>query len=466
MRPVKWMIVVLVSLAGVSYGTENDTRYSMIGSAYLDNQSYGVLERICDEAGGRPAGSEQNEKAISILKAELESIGFRVNLEKFQMPGWVRGNDVVQIKEPVNLKLQAAALGYVDRVPVFESRVVYAGYGSEETFRNLTVKNRIVLVSSEKPPLGKELMRSEIIELAGKYGAKAVLFINRKPGGLNLAGTGNFQGTPTAVPAYSLTFEEGKRLARLLEKNIPVTIRIDTRSFCKEIETSNLTVTIPGKVKDKIVVGAHLDSWDLSQGGIDNGLGTAILFDVARILKKYSPDNYYTIEFVWFNGEELGLWGAKNYAGIHHDDPVVAMINMDMTGTPTGFNAMGFDYLLPFLQSLKDKLNGFELKNGVISRPWTNSDHMPFLLKGIPVIGLQAHLDESMVKYYHSHGDSFDKVNKKYLSDAAAVVSILVKELANDSEIPLKRLTDTETANMLIKFDLYDRLERQGEWIY
>ncbi|MGD9898506.1 MAG: M28 family peptidase [Calditrichaceae bacterium] len=466
MQPVKWVIVVLISFVGILHAKSNDKWYSMIGSAYLDNQSYRVLEKICDEAGGRPAGSQQNENAIHILKSELENIGFRVKLEKFQMPGWVRGNDVVQIVEPVELKLQAAALGYVDRTPVFEAPVVYAGYSSEESFLNLEVKNQIVLVTSEKPPAGKELMRSEIIGLAGKSGAKAVLFINGRPGGLNLAGTGNFQGTPTAVPAYSLTFEEGKRLQRLLEKKIPVTLRIDTRSFCKEIETSNVVITLPGKVKDKIVVGAHLDSWDLSQGGIDNGLGTAILFDVARILKRYSSDNYYTIEFVWFNGEELGLWGAKNYAAVHRDDPVVAMINMDMTGTPTGFNAMGFDFLLPFLETLKNNLNGFELKSGVISVPWTNSDHMPFLLQGIPVIGLQAHLDESMVKFYHSHADAFDKVSKKYLSDAAAVAGILIEELANNPEIPLNRLTETEMADMLIKFKLDDRLERQGEWIY
>ena len=84
---------------------------------------------------------------------------------------------------------------------------------------------------------------------------------------------------------------------------------------------------------------------------------------------------------------------------------------------------MGSDEFVPFLEKLVSGLNGFDLSDGVKSRPWTNSDNQPFMLHGIPTFGLMAHLDEESVKYYHSAGDSFDKVNKKYLSDAAAVVS-------------------------------------------
>jgi len=125
---------------------------------------------------------------------------------------------------------------------------------------------------------------------------------------------------------------------------------------------------------------------------------------------------------------------------------------------------MGSDEFVPFLEKLVSGLNGFDLSDGVKSRPWTNSDNQPFMLHGIPTFGLMAHLDEESVKYYHSAGDSFDKVNKKYLSDAAAVVSVLVYELANNRELQFHRKSEDEVVEMLKTFHLDDRLKRQKEW--
>jgi Zn-dependent M28 family amino/carboxypeptidase len=232
------------------------------------------------------------------------------------------------------------------------------------------------------------------------------------------------------------------------------------------METANTVVTFPGKSDEKIVVGAHFDSWDLGQGGVDNGIGTAILFDVARLIQNFSKENYYTVELVWFNGEELGLWGSKKYIGMHKNDKIRAMINMDMTGSPTGFNAMGIDELIPLLTELNEKLNGFNLNAGVVNSPWTNSDHMPFMFAGVPTITLQAHLDETMHKYYHEAGDTFDKVNKKYLSEAAAVVTILTTELASNTTLDIKHRTDNEMIELFTKYGLDKRLKRQSEWIY
>jgi Zn-dependent M28 family amino/carboxypeptidase len=232
------------------------------------------------------------------------------------------------------------------------------------------------------------------------------------------------------------------------------------------METANTIVTFPGKSDEKIVIGAHFDSWDLGQGSVDNGIGTATLYDVARLIHKFSPENYYTIELVWFNGEELGLWGSKRYVEIHKGEKIRAMINMDMTGYPTGFNAMGIDEFIPMLNDLREKLNGFNLNAGVVNSPWTNSDHMPFMFAGIPTITLQAHLDEDMYKYYHEAGDTFDKVNKKYLSETAAVVSILATELADNKTLIINHRTDKEMIELFKKHGLDKRLKRQNEWIF
>jgi carboxypeptidase Q len=214
------------------------------------------------------------------------------------------------------------------------------------------------------------------------------------------------------------------------------------------------------------VVGAHFDAWDLGTGGVDNGHGTAILFDIARLLQKYSPENEYGIDLVWFNGEELGLLGSKNYVEVHGKEGILAMINMDMTGSPTGFNAMGYDDFIPFFEQLAKEMYGYDMKNGVTSQAWTNSDHMYFMFAGIPSFTLHAHIDKPMYWYYHDYNDTFDKANKRYLSDAAAVITVLTYELANRTDLPFKRYTEEETIKLLQDHNLEDRLRRQKEWIF
>lgn len=438
----------------------------LIGSAYTENQSYNVLRRFCDEAGGRMMGSAENEKAVSILKEELAKIGLTGRSEKFTVPGWIRGNDEVKMLLPVERKIKAAALGFVNKTPAFTADVIFTGYGFAEAYADGKGAGKIVLVTQESPAGREALLRYEAIDTAAKYGARAILFINNKPGSILMDGTSNFEGKPSKIPAFTISFEEGEWMRRLIENNRKVEMEIVTNSYCKELETENVVVTLPGKVKDKIVIGAHFDSWDLGQGGVDNGIGSAVLFDVARILKKYSAENYYTIDFVWFNGEELGLWGSSKYAEMHKNEPIYAMLNMDMIGSPTGFNVMGFEELRPLFEKIIKGLDGFDLNKGIVNYPYTNSDHIPFMFKGIPVFSLQAHLDEDMVKYYHDAGDTFDKVSKKYLSDAAAVVSVTINELANNSLYKLKNKTERETISILKKHGLDKRLKRQHEWIF
>lgn len=468
---MKHRILLLLSLALfvsiIGNAQQKQKWFNIIGSAFIENDSYRMLERLCDEAGGRLMGTVNNQKALNILIEELQQSGIKVvKREKFSAPGWVRGDDEVILKTPVDKKLKAIALGYVDRIPKTKARVIYAENGFVENYKGLDVKGKIVLVTSEDAKGKETLLRYEAIDIAGEQGAAAILFINTKSGAQNLAGTGNFQGKPTVVPAFSLTYEEGKWIQRLIKKNIPVEIELVVKSYCVEMETENVIASFPGKSDEKIIVGAHFDSWDLGQGGVDNGIGTAILYDVARLLNNYSPENYFTIELVWFNGEELGLWGSKKYVERHKNDKFRAMINMDMTGSPTGFNAMGIDELIPKLTELKTALNGFNLKAGVVNSPWTNSDHMPFMFAGIPTVTLQAYLDEEMYKYYHDAGDTFDKVNKKYLSETAAVVAILAIELANDTTLNIKHRSEKEMIELFKKYGLDKRLKRQNEWIY
>ena len=465
MLAVRLIILALIFLfSPYLYPQAPTVWYQLVGSAFLDNCSYDFLQRISDETGGRLVGSTGNKKAADIIRQEAELLKLPLISENFSMPGWVRGDDRVQVISPVEKKLQAAALGYVNSLSVFEADLIYADFGYVEDYQDLNVRDKIVLLQSKDLSNRTLLLRQEAIEIAAGQGAMAVLFIHSESGFAVMLGTGDFQGNATVIPAFSLTYEEGNWLRRLIEKNHPVRLQLEVKSSCQEMTTENLIVRFPGKVRQKIVVGAHYDSWDLGQGSIDNGLGTAILLEVARLLGLYSRQNYYGVDLVWFNGEELGLFGSKKYMEQHGSEEIAAMINMDMTGYPTGFNAMGFTEFIPLLTELATELNGFNLQAGVANKPWTNSDHMPFMLAGIPVLSLQARLDQDMLDSYHNQRDSFDKVDKKYLSESAAVISILTHELANRSDFQYRKRDENEMIALFKSFGLDERLKKQKEW--
>ena len=462
---MKRIIVVFFLLLPILTAAQtNQLRQRMAGSAFLENASYDMLMRLSDEAGGRWIGSPQNEQGMQILMEELRKHGLNPRLEKFSVPGWERGADEVRMITPSDRVFRAVALGYVDHTPTFDAPLAWVNRGYSSDFDSLNAGGHIALVTQEAWNGHEELLRAEVIRNAAKAGALAVLFINDKKGRMTMSGMSNFQGQPAAVPAFSLTWEEGQRLYRLLDRGVQVMMRVTTNSHCVPVESANVGCTLPGTRPEKIVVGAHFDSWDVGQGSIDNGLGTAILFDVARIFAALTPNNERTIEFVWFNGEEMGLWGSRKYVEAHSEEAIITMVNMDMTGSPRGFNAMGNDHLKPVLESLARQLRGFDMSRGVISTPWTNSDHQPFMVAGIPAISPLGHLDPEMVATYHDYGDTFDLVNRRYLSEAAAVVSILTYELANNVSIPLQRRSPAEIRDFLTRHGLDKRLKKQGEW--
>ena len=156
--------------------------------------------------------------------------------------------------------------------------------------------------------------------------------------------------------------------------------------------------------------------------------------------------------------------GIKKILEKHRDENIRAVINMDMIASPAGFNTSGFNEFRPLLERLVKELNGFDLSEGVTETLGTNSDHVSFYREGIPVLNIVSHREPYL--YYHEFGDTFDKVSKKYFSEAAAVVSILMYELANDTEIETYRRNEKEITEHCTRFGVIDKLIREDEWPY
>jgi Iap family predicted aminopeptidase len=419
---------------------------------------HAFLERLCDDFGGRLTGSAANAAAMDRLADELRALGYAPEKVPFRMPGWERGADRVDLLAPLSRPLRVAALGYSQPHPAFEAEVVDVGNGRPEDFPQSDVRGRVGLLASGSP-----LQAQEIVTAATDRGLRGVLFVNREGGGQLLARTGGMTGSPLSVPIYSLAQEEGRWLQRLLARGEVVRVRMETRSQSKPVETANLVVRIPGQFPSCLIVGAHFDSWDLGQGAMDNGLGIAQLYALALALR--GAAYHHTIELVWFNGEEQGLWGSRAAAQRLSEMPVVAMINLDMVGVPVGVNALGDDTLVPTLQRWHDaRGEARRLPKGVENINWLASDHTPYQLAGVRTITFNGPIPREAVRYYHDLADTVDKVPAQLVDDSAAVITDLVRTLAQDADLQAMRRTADETEKLFTRFGLEKRLKAIGLW--
>lgn len=432
-------------------------RAAMVGDALLTQGAYAALATLSDRFGPRMVGTPGHARALDWLEAELTALGLAVRRDTFPFPGWQRGDDAAVLLAPVERPLRAVALGYTGPYEPVEGPVLYVDRAALAALDPSALAGRVLLLA---PSLTFGAEEQAGLAAAGVQG---LLLINRVDGGQVLARVANRTGTPTPFPVFSITEEEGRWMRRALAEGVPVRVRLATTSRPAPMTGTNLIATLPGTSGQTVVVGAHFDSWDLGQGALDNGLGVAQVLEAARLVARHHPDNRHTVEFVWFDAEELGLWGARHYARDEPLDAVRLMLNLDMVGRPLGFNAMGFDEVVPVLEGIQAGLGVWRFSRALANEPWLGSDHQPFVLSGVPAITFYAPIDAEASRYYHDFGDTFDKVSADDLTESSAIVALTVLALANDTTA-LRRYTPSETAALVRAAGLEDRLRAMGQW--
>lgn len=421
-------------------------------------EAHAMLTRMCDDFGGRVAGTAANRGALERLAAELRALGLEPQIESFPMPGWERGDDRVALVTPFARPLRVAALAYSQPHEAFEADVVVIGNGAATDYP-ADARGKVALLAP-----GTALPVREFSRIAAEQGLRGILFINREGGGQLLARTGSFVGENLPLPAYSLAQEEGRWMQRLLERGRPVRVRLETKSRSREIETANLRVVIPGRSSERIIVGAHFDSWDIGQGALDNGLGIAQLYALARTLRERPLAR--TIELHWYNAEELGLWGSRHAAAKIGDTPIVAMINLDMVGVPIAVNALGDESLVPALERWNNGRGERKLGKGVDNINWLGSDHTPYQLAGVRTITFNAPIPRESVRYYHDLADTIDKLPVQIVAESTAIIGDLVFALADDPDLSAFRRAPEDTKKLFTTFGLEPRLRGIGLWAF
>ncbi|MEO6323628.1 MAG: M20/M25/M40 family metallo-hydrolase, partial [Thermoanaerobaculia bacterium] len=313
---------------------------------------------------------------------------------------------------------------------------------------------------------GEYMKNGSLLEAATKAKVSAIWIQSSRPRGLLYRHPISLTGAPAAIPVAMVSRDAFTRVLRLSERGeVRVSQTLANRQG-PAYESSNVVAEIKGREKpDEIVVlGAHLDSWDLGTGANDNGVNAALVIDVARGMKELGIRPRRTVRFVLFNAEEQGMWGSAGYVKRHAAElsRTAAAIIFDIgSGRTTGFYLNGRGELrAPVNQALAAvaALDAFEHTLEAVD----GTDNFDFLLSGVP--NLVAAQDWApYLPDYHAESDTFDKVDGREARANAAVASALVWGLA-ESEQRLPRQTRAEVEKLILETKLDAQMKAFGQW--
>jgi hypothetical protein len=448
------------------------------GSEIVTNLSY-----LSDMIGPRLTGSANLKRATEWAAARMKAYGLSdVRLEPWTIPeGWQRGHARARVIEPeTGRTLSIASMGWSPGTPgKIECDVVIIKADSIKDLEQYQGKLKGAVVLSGAPaklkPLEEMVKATEPLAFGGpfagggggqpkksfeemrafqkarseflvKEGAAAILSDAGKHFGL-LFTTGSWQGKdrPSAtsrIPTASVSHNHYEMLWRLASRPAPAKTRI-------ELDISNTFVPGPiivhnviGELKGSerpdefVVIGAHLDSWDLGQGTTDNGTGTCIVLESARLLARCGTPPRRTIRFCLFTGEEQGLHGSQAYVQKHKDELAktsVCIVHDTGTGKVIGLGSGARPVLKAQLEAELATLKEIGLTD-FLKRSGGGSDHVSFEKAGVPGF----HLQQQVATYrftHHSEADTLDRAQEADLIQGAQVMAVTAMRLANLEEL-------------------------------
>lgn len=286
-----------------------------------------------------------------------------------------------------------------------------------------------------------QTFQRELTEFIRAEGAAVMLRDSGKPHNL-LVTTGGWRGTdranaPEPLPSLFIAHEHYALLHRLASRpdaKTKVEVEITNKFIPGPITVYNTVGEITGEIADEfVVVGAHLDSWDLAQGTTDNGTGSCIVLETARLLARSGVKPKRTIRFVLFTGEEQGLHGSKQYVIRHKDEMAktsVALVHDTGTGKVLGFGLQGREAIKPIMDKELVSLKNVAGFNGVTLRGMGGTDHLSFESVGVPGFACDQDMDEYRLTH-HTQSDTFDKAKEPNLIQGAQVMSVTAMRVAN-----------------------------------
>lgn len=449
MRRVLLLALLLASTPFLAQSDDEKQIKAIYDMALTDGKAYEWLNYLSNQIGGRLSGSVQAQEAVEYTKEQLESLGLdRVWLQPVMVPKWVRGTPefaYMETKPGLTTNLPICALGGSVGTPsggLKANIVEVQGIEDLEKLGRNKIAGKIVFYNR---PMEATLVNtfaaySNCVDQrysgaaeAAKYGALGVIVrsMNLRLDDYPHTGSMGYGDTPVKdrIPAAAISTNGAELLSTTLKLNPD--IKFYFRQNCKQledVESYNVIGEIKGSTypNEIMVVGGHLDSWDLGDGSHDDGAGCVQSMDVLRLLKETGYKPKRTLRVVLFMNEENGLRGGNKYAEVAQNkgENHVFALESDSGGfTPRGFSFDCSDENLEQIQSWKGLFEPYLIH--LFEQGYGGADIGPMKNESIVLAGLVPD-SQRYFDHHHAENDTFEHVNKRELELGAATMASLV----------------------------------------
>lgn len=437
------------------------------------------LRRLTDEIGGRVTGSPEMAKAVDWAVAAFRTAGVDVHTEKYTLPfTWKEGDSRLELLGPVKFPMRLTSEAWAPATPPggLDGLVIDLGHGEEDDFAKAgaPLKGAILLVQTDIVTTLDELYEwwtkpPAIIERAVKSGAAAILWTGSRNRMLLYRDSNSLAGEIDKISQAIVAREDALRLSRTVAAySGKVRVHLDLpNNIGGPVEQQNVVAEIRGyeKPEEAVILGAHLDSWELGTGALDNGCNAAMVIESARAIKATGLLPRRTIRFVLFSGEELGLLGSHEYVKAHRSelDKIRGMITFDAgTGRFTGYSLGGRRDTEAGVREILRPLESWNVNNHTYDAS-AGSDHFDFLLEGVPTLAANQELADYLPNY-HAASDTFDKVDMRSLKLHTVIAALTAWGIADRTEPLGKRLSRAEIEAQMKETGLDKQLKQYGLW--
>tara|TARA_R110002072_G_scaffold51170_2_gene136971 strand:+ start:24083 stop:25480 length:1398 start_codon:yes stop_codon:yes gene_type:complete len=422
------------------------TANQLMDSAQHTNKAYAIVDSLTTEVGPRLAGTEAEARARQWAVEKMTSLGLKnIRVEIFEVPLWLRGEESAKIVSPFPQPLTITALGgsastgpqgVEAEVAVFESLAALEQSSKGAVQGKIVFIDEAMVRSRDGSGYGAAVLkRRQTAYTAQRLGAVAALIRSVGTSSHRFAHAGQMQRVGSAVeagvPAAALTAADADQLVRSLAYAKPVVVKlVITPRLLPPAASGNVVGEIVGREKPQeiVLVGAHLDSWDLGTGAVDDGAGVGIVLGAAKLLIDTLPQSpRRTVRVVLFGSEEVGVVGARAYAQQHEAtlaNHVLAAESDFGSGDIWRFDSRVVEEKLPLMAAIAAVLEPLDIAPG--NNTARGGPDLRFLREaGVPIASLLQD-GQDYFDFHHTADDTLDKITPSALNQNVAAYAALI----------------------------------------
>lgn len=422
----------------------NDAATKLIDAALVDQGGMEKLAYLCDRIGNRLSGSPSLDKAIAWAAAQMKADGLvNVFTPRVKVPHWVRGNESAALVTPVAKPLNILGLGGSVATPkkgITADVVTVSSFEELEKKGRAGIEGKIVLFNVPYEGYGRTVVyRMSGPSRAARLGAVAALVRSVTPVSQQTPHTGALEysdGVPK-IPAAAVTIEDALLIQRLQDAGNPVSVHLEMEArTLPDAESANVVGEIPGREKpdEVVVIGGHIDSWDVGAGAQDDGTGIITALEAAHLIHQLGLHPRRTLRVVFWTNEENGGAGGvayREWVGTMVRNHVAAIEMDGGAEKPAGFGVSTPGDSLAALNRVREigKLLD-RIDAGSIQPGGGGADIAPLMREGVPGLAVRT-LATHYFEWHHTRADTVDKVKLEDLRANIAAMAVMAYVLAD-----------------------------------